>query len=181
MAERNDAVHSYDVPIGQIIQSVAQAIVQAQSALDANALRSAERMSGFEVVRDEHGKPVLDDAGNPLKVDHLVHFGGTGLSMMELGFTPTFYQFAETNVELRLALRATRSDDAHGETTYDMRGTPVDATYQSHFGYDLDGSCVVKTKLVPVPAPPLLEQRIRVLLEEERRHAGLNPSKESEE
>lgn len=175
------AAQTHDVPIGELVRSVAMAIAEAQRALDDDALRVAERMSGQEVLRSADGSPRLDPlTQEPQVVDQRAFFGRhregdrwvpTRLSMLELGFTPTFYQFAETTVELRLALRVTRRSEATGQTHYEVRGAPVDAAYQAHYGFDLEGSCVVKTKLVPVPAPPLLDQRIRLLLDEERRQS----------
>ena len=173
-----------DLPIGEIVRSVALAVVEAQSALDANAMTVAERMSGAEVLRDAAGRPVLDADRNVQMIDRRVVFGTTGaggarqptlLSMMELGFTPTFYQFAETVVELRLALRLHQQTDAAGEAQVEVRGAPVDATYRSTYGYDVDGACLVRTRIVPVPAPPLLEERVRLLLEAERRALSAAP------
>lgn len=177
-----DRAHAHDVPIGEIVRSLAVAIVEAQAGLDDNAMRVAERMSGTEVLRDAQGRPVLDADGKVQTIDRRVFFGSTRadgertpvkLSMLELGFTPTFYQFAETTVDLRLALRITRHTDEQGHTRFETQGTPVDAQYQGTFGYDLAGSCSFKTRIVPIPAPPLLEERVRLLLEEERKAHGL--------
>jgi hypothetical protein len=43
----------------------------------------------------------------------------------------------------------------------------VDATYSAKYGYSAEGSSLLRTKLVPLPPPPILEERIRRLLDEE--------------
>jgi len=45
--------------------------------------------------------------------------------------------------------------------------TPVDATYSSKYSYSAEGASLLRTKLVPVPPPPVLEERIRRLLQDE--------------
>ncbi len=118
----------------------------------------------------------------------------TRLSMLELGFTPTFYQFVDTIIEVKIAIKITR-ESASSRTTKDTRtnksdfkvgggifgaifGTPsggtskvttsqVDATYSSKYSYSAEGSSLLRTKLVPLPPPPVLEERIRRQLDED--------------
>lgn len=127
----------------------------------------------------------------------------TRISMLELGFTPTFYQFVDTIIEVKIAIKITRSSE-YTRTTKGTRnnqsnfkvgggifgaifGTPssgtsqvttsqVDATYSSKYGYSAEGSSLLRTKLVPLPPPPILEERIRRTLDEdvERRRKRLD-------
>lgn len=46
--------------------------------------------------------------------------------------------------------------------------TPVDASFAAKYNYAIEASSLVRTKLVPIPPPPILEQRIRQLMEIER-------------
>jgi hypothetical protein len=46
--------------------------------------------------------------------------------------------------------------------------TPVDARYASSYNFSAEMTSKVKTKLVPVPPPAILDERIRALLEQER-------------
>jgi len=132
----------------------------------------------------------------------------TRLSMMELGFTPTFYQFVDTIIEVKIAIKMTRtreysitssrgsaSRDSSGSrsrrgglvslfsgrsgSSYrrssDVQTTQVDATYSSKYSYSAEGASLLRTKLVPVPPPAILEERIRgfMTLEDEVRRARL--------
>lgn len=209
-----------NVPFGELIKSAALAVAEAQSELDKSALHVAEMMSGSLILRDPvtmlpidaNGKmPVRTEGGvyytskdtsekfEPTIVDTRVFFGreldGTPvkMSMLELGFTPTFYQFVETVIELKIAISLTQSVDntvknqgtitetsasSQNSGSYNRFGgayrsssqvqtkaTPIDATYSTKYNYAVEASSLFRTKLVPVPPPAILEQRIRQQME----------------
>ena len=190
-----------NVPMGDMIRQMAFAIADAQLELDESSIRVAELMSGQRLLRDPDGN-LVDDEGNPTDspeyVDTRVFFGQEKVegvdvpqkvSMMELGFTPTFYQFIDTIIEVKIAIRISRESErsvvnkgetktvqseAYRRTTLHgskvggrsvVTTTPVDASYSSKYSYSAEGSSFLRTKLVPVPPPPVLEDRIRRLLE----------------
>jgi hypothetical protein len=43
----------------------------------------------------------------------------------------------------------------------------VSATYSNRYQYTAEGASLIRTKLVPIPAPAVLEQRIKALLQAE--------------
>ena len=190
-----------NVPMGDMIRQMAFAIADAQLELDESSIRVAELMSGQRLLRDPDGN-LVDDEGNPTDspeyVDTRVFFGQEKVegvdtpqkvSMMELGFTPTFYLFIDTIIEVKIAIRISRETERSvtnkGETKtvqsefykrstlhggqFGARSvvttTPVDASYASKYSYSAEGSSFLRTKLVPVPPPPVLEDRIRRLRE----------------
>ena len=129
------------------------------------------------------------------------------ISMLELGFTPTFYQFIDTIIEVKIAIKITRSS-TYGRTVSDKRTSTeeqrandtkrpwfglfgkssssssnqvvttsqVDASYSSKYSYSAEGASLLRTKLTPLPPPPILEERIRRVMEQEqqRRQAKLD-------
>ena len=170
-----------NVRIDELIGSMGRGIAQAQFELDLTGIKIAQLMSGF----NENGQP--DDA-------HRVTFGqketfrnedgteGTRLrsySLLELGFTPTFYQFTETLLEIKLSITigssretktASSSSQHSGKVSlWSGRATAVassvNASYASKYQYSAEGSSMMRTKLTPVPAPALLSERIRAMLE----------------
>jgi hypothetical protein len=264
-----------NVPMGEMIKSMATSIAEAQWDLDKAAMVVTELMSGqrlmrdmdtgelinFEgdvisplkesdgsVKRDSKGEPVYDPDNGPRTIDSRVYFGyvyepernTTGdiiydvvdgdnvprmvrvpnrVSMMELGFTPSFYQFVDTIIEVKMAIKmstqetqTTRSRDqasssastntdtnqhsygsSWGSSGYWWRGgsynynrtnthtktkqrsvqsnvSTVDATYSQRYGYSVEGSSLLRTKLVPVPPPAILTDRINALIEAEREY-----------
>lgn len=188
-----------NVPMGEMIRDMALAIADAQVELDAASMSVAEMMSGTVWALDENGLPVADDeeagetVANPR--DTRITFGYTvnpttgertpaKVSMLELGFSPTFYQFVDTIIEVKISIKITRSSEysqtvrTNTETKRwgwklfrggnTVQTTQVDATYSSKYGYTAEGSSLLRTKLIPIPPPAILEERIRGMLQQER-------------
>ena len=120
--------------------------------------------------------------------------------MMELGFTPTFYQFIDTIIEVKIAIKITRDESLSIKAGFSTTSTTtsnqqrveeqkrrrflrtkrsvtgtvdrttavtasVNAEYSSKYSYSAEGSSLLRTKLVPVPPPAVLEERIRSMIE----------------
>ena len=192
-------------PLADLIHAVALAVADGQFQMDKASLRSAEFMSGWMPRRDLDTGQLLTPEGQPADMASYVntqvafgyHYDQNGervansLSMMELGFVPTFYQFVDTVIDMKLTLRLHRQGADSGgvegtSTTTEQRAAgkaagrsagkaktvvttrPVDARYASSYNFHAEMVSRVKTKLVPIPPPPLLEERIRALLDQER-------------
>ena len=67
-----------------------------------------------------------------------------------------------------------------GAHTTNVSTSQVNASYSSKYSYDVTGSSFLRTKLVPVPPPPILEVRIRELMDIERAYLLGNPDKANE-
>ena len=172
-----------NVPMGEMIESMGLAIAEAQYSLDEVGMRLAQMMSG------EYEVETVDADGNGSKETRtsLVTFDGEQLSLLELGFTPTFYQFVDTIIEVKISIsmsleinksrtRKTKSASAsaggflfYGKAK--MRSSSVSASYSSKYQYSAEGSSLLRTKLAPVPAPAVLEERIRAVVERKQEEA----------
>lgn len=177
------------VTMGDLIRSMALAVAESQFELDKSAMMVAELMGGQRLLRDLDTGQLVDTSGEPATqptvVDSRVYFGydivdgervPRKLSMLELGFTPTFYQFVDTVIEVKVAMRVSGAgpsdrppgawhDGRSGATS--LLATPVDAGYASSYNYDLEAAATFSTKLVPIPPPATLQERIEQLLAEE--------------
>jgi hypothetical protein len=184
------------VPIGELIRTMAMAVAEAQFELDKSSLMVAEFMSGQQPLRDLDTGRLVDQSGapasEPVLVDSRIQFGHDLVdgkrvprlvSMMELGFVPTFYQFVDTVIEVRLALRLNKAsgpvDPAGGglpgrSSAVVLSSTPVDGAYAATYGFQVEMASVFKTKLVPIPPPATLEARLRQIVQQE----ASNPSPE---
>jgi hypothetical protein len=109
------------------------------------------------------------------------------MSMLELGFTPTFYQFVDTIIEVKIAIKYTQESSSEVSVATQNRNvsrnlrigfrkaksgtsistSQVNATYSQKYSYSAEGSSLLRTKLVPIPPPAILEERIRKMLEME--------------
>ena len=164
-----------NVPFPEMIKNMGLAIAEAQLELDLVGMRIAQMMAG--VVQYDDGTTTQTDSTSAM-----VSFGGGSYTLLELGFTPTFYQFVETIIEVKVAI-SVRTEVSNNTTTRNANvGLPsvtgllglgrggrqvsvasVNANYSSKFQYTAEGSSLMRTKLVPVPAPAVLEERIRAL------------------
>lgn len=151
-----------NVPMGEMIRSMALAIADAQWELDKSSMVVAEIMSGQRLRRnldtgavdlDENGKSVVDDTRvyfgyNYQLTDATVDAQGNEtapgqfrrapkkVSMMELGFTPTFYQFVDTIIEVRIAV--SMSGSASIDKTEDAQSreyTRTRSENSAHYGW----------------------------------------------
>jgi hypothetical protein len=165
-----------NVPFGDMVESLGMAIAEAQHALDMNSVMMAQIMSGSSYFdTDDEGKEVIRPGVK-------VNFGGRSLSLLELGFTPTFYQFVDTIIEVKISI-SMHSEDSRsskssrvdvsakakmgwGKVSTKVSTTSVSASYASKNSYSAEGASLIRTKLVPIPPPAILEQRIKKLMEE---------------
>lgn len=168
-----------DTPFADMIRSMGLAVAEAQFALDEVGIRLAQMMSGKYEVEEEDP----DNPGETRTVEKtsLVRFDGQDLSLLELGFTPSFYQFVDTVIEVKISIsmtqqieqqrsRKTRSLKAAGGLFMGMGGitartSTVSASFASKYQYSAEGSSLMRTKLVSIPAPAILEERIRTVVE----------------
>lgn len=114
----------------------------------------------------------------------------TRVSMLELGFAPTFYQFVDTIIEVKISIKYTQEASSSSSVSVkrtsknrsfsgsfsfkrgfrarrnvNVNTTQVNAKHSQKYSYTAEGSSLLRTKLVPIPPPAILEERIRDILE----------------
>lgn len=115
----------------------------------------------------------------------------TLVSMLELGFSPTFYQFVDTIIEVKLNISFTQSGETsasqvststqkQGSLQFKLFRRPsisanrsvqtsqVNGSFSNKYSYSAEGSSLLRTKLTPIPPPAILEERIQLLMEDLR-------------
>lgn len=134
------------LPIGQLIYQTASGIADAQLALDQASLSASQMMAG----------KVMDEQGNLLdtKVPMVLGFeqGQRKMeqaSLYELGFIPAFYQFVDSELEIKVSMRLRQSV----ESIAHVEATPVDAAYINRYNFNTLGASTLKVRLAPVPPP----------------------------
>lgn len=168
-----------NVPFPEMIESMGMAIARAQHALDMNSVRMAQIMSGGDWLdEDEEGNEIL-------RPGMKVSFGGRMLSLLELGFTPTFYQFVDTIIEVKISV-SMKSETAEsrsstnvnseargrvgwGKVSASMSISTVSASFSARNSFSAEGASLIRTKLVPLPPPAVLTDRVKALMEDAKR------------
>jgi hypothetical protein len=181
-----------EVDFAQLVGGMGQGIADAQLRLDMVSMQLAQMMSGqpYKLLKlDENGGFVFKD-DKPVTIDMpavRIEFGGEELSLLELGFTPTFYQFVDTIIEVKVSINIAReSSAARSSVDVDsglslggnlvtgfsagLKVATVSASFAAKYQYSAEGSSLLRTKLVPVPPPTILQERMRRL-------AGTQPDK----
>lgn len=168
-----------NVPFPEMVEQLGMSIAKAQFALDMNSMKVAQIMSGSDWIdEDAAGEEVMREG---LKVN----FGGRMLSLLELGFTPTFYQFVDTIIEVKISVSMTsETKEKHSKTDVDMNSkvkagwggasasmhiSTVSASFAARNSFSAEGASLIRTKLVPLPPPAVLQERIRALMEEQKK------------
>jgi len=132
------------------------------------------------------------------------------VSMLELGFAPTFYQFVDTIIEVKIAIKYTAESSsttnvqtnnrqvirsgsvglggsvlgggikarigATSESSRTVVTSQVNATYSQKYSYSAEGSSLLRTKLVPIPPPAMLEERVRQIMQNYDEERAIAPA-----
>lgn len=173
-----------NTPFPEMVRLLGTGIAEAQYELDLVSMKIARMMAGFE----PDPEPVPGDPApstpaptGPPERTMLVKLGdGKEYSLLELGFTPTFYQFVDTLIELKLSISMSRETNVDRSSTQvsgrvkgsvgffsasaSMNVSSVSASFSAKYQYSSEGSSLMRTKLVPVPAPQILQERIRAMI-----------------
>ena len=171
-----------NAPFPEMVKSLGVGIAEAQYELDLVSLKIARLMAGYE-PEDEESEDQNTFSASNAKPERtmLVPLGdGKQYSLLELGFLPNFYQFVDTLIELKMSISMSRETNrktsnktvtakAKGgigffSASASMKVSSVSASYASKYQYSAEGSSLMRTKIVPVPAPAILEERIRAMI-----------------
>jgi len=137
------------LPIGELVASLAKGIAQAQVELDEASMQIARLMSGLDA-------------------EDRVLIRGRAYSLLEMGLTPTFYHFSEATLELKVSVSMTLHGGGSNESRVSHSVSSVDAGFAGKFQYSSEGSSVVRTRLVPLPPPPVFLERVERMQADER-------------
>ena len=133
-------------PLPEMVKGLGIGIAEAQYALDQVSMNLAKEM-----------------------VETKVDFGGTEYSLLALGFTPTFYQFVDTLIEVKMSFSTMQSREIGGEVSAKggvwFASASVSGSYAQKYQYSAEGSSLIKTKIVSIPAPSIFNQRLQNLIE----------------
>ena len=170
-----------NAPFPEMVKTLGVGIAEAQYELDLVSMKIARMMAGYmpDEETDDGSVPAASTDGPERTL--LVPLGdGNEYSLMELGFIPNFYQFVDTMIELKMSISMSRETTTSRSSSVvnasvkgkvgffsasaKMRVSSVSASFASKYQYSAEGSSLMRTKLVPVPAPAILEERIRAMI-----------------
>jgi hypothetical protein len=160
-----------EVPVGDLLRSVAQGIADGQTALDLAAVQTLIVLSGTmvdlipeitEVISPEKLKVPTNDGTIEVTGARVTASGAepVQLSALQAGLTPSFYQFAEATIQLKLSvqLREVRETQSPtlGPKILKAFASSVNMRTQNTYTYSAEASSSVTALLKPVPPPARL-------------------------
>ena len=166
------------VRFSELISQMGIAIAESQFNLDKRSIDILKIMGNKELAPVYIPNINLDSNGNLVTVskdDKTPSLTEIKTSMIGAGFQPTFYQFAETIIEVKIAVSMTQESVTrirkrrycNSTRNFRWRGlssqtvvttTPVDAKYSSKYNYSIEGSSLLRTRLVPLPPNPFMQR-----------------------
>ena len=142
-----------NTPFAEMTEKLAFAIAEGQTKLDMNSTRVAKFMAEQEIEL-----PALDGSDTPNKY-----------SLLAMGLYPTFYQFQEAEIEVRMSITMAKSRefglDVGAKAGWGPFSASVNASYKSKYTYSQEGSSLLRVKMDPAPPPTILENYMETLME----------------
>jgi|SRR5579864_2864104 len=180
-----------DVPFPKMIYDMAMAIAKGQMAMDMTSLKTLQVLAHttFDYIPEitETLTPrmipvtVTDASG----ITHNINITGVDsklypdkdslvsypLTALQAGINPTFYQFTESIIEVKMSISSRSESSSSLEVGVDVQASGgflfASASVSSHvnyktaskYSYSVDGSSLLRTTLKPAPPPPRLQPR----------------------
>ena len=144
-----------NVPFPEMVFKLACAIAESQLKLDLFSCDVAKLMGDPKKASVE--LPDLTDASGNATIK---------TSLIGAGFQPTFYQFSETIIEVKMAITCATSHEATVSTSakggIGLFSASVNASYTGKYSYSVEGSSLLRTKLVPLPPNTFMQKMLEM-------------------
>jgi hypothetical protein len=185
-----------DLPFAEMVRDLAVAIAEGQLALDRTSIETLRALVGtnVDIIPEiaEIVEPMIydvpvstPDPDNPgATIDETIRITGARvrasgvqpvtMNLLQAGLLPTFYQFTEAAIEVKLSItmREARTTETEGQPTNPglllVRRTmayssTVDYRTASTYSYQASGASVLKVNMRPVPPPsPLIPRTVTI-------------------
>jgi hypothetical protein len=158
-----------EIPFGELLRSVAQGIADGQRALDLTSIQTLITLSQTLVDIIPEVTEVITPSPSTVNVSGQPPIQVTGarvqasaappvkMSALQAGITPTFYQFTEATIDLKVSmqLRQVEETDDQGKKNSFIRAfsSHVNFRNQNTFTFNADAASSVTAILRPVPPP----------------------------
>jgi hypothetical protein len=170
-----------DVPFADLLRNLAFAVAEGQLALDRSAIETLQFLVENEVDLIPEVTEIIEPVTREIDTGTGSTIAYTGanirasgaepikLNLLQAGLQPTFYQFTEAVIEVKLSISIKRTDDGGDDRPATIGRLPRDGlrafaspvNYRSAntYSYDAAGSSSFRATLRPVPPPPRLIPR----------------------
>lgn len=150
------------VDFGELVQMLAEGIATAQRELDRSSAGMLEELADTEVS-------IVPEVREVVEPDGRVRFErarSRKVSLLDLGVTPTFYQFSESTVEVAMDITVVEEEEDRGESRLELRASTAAVQLERKVNRNLQAHSKLRATLVPVPMPARLEPARTTRVEE---------------
>ena len=156
-----------DTPFPEMVAKLAMGIAQAQQALDENSVNTAVILADTEI-------DVVLNITQVIAADGTVSFQQSdpvSISLIQIGLIPTFYQFSEATIEVKMDIKTTTSRETNVKVSASAKvgfaawsaSVRADVSHNRKFGKEVQGTSRLFTRLAPVPPPPRIAPVLTVV------------------
>jgi hypothetical protein len=146
---------SPSVSFADLVRMLAEGIADAQTSLDRASAELLQELAEAKVEIVPRVEEVIDADGNVT----YKHGAAQEVSLLDLGVTPTFYQFSQSTVEVVMDIKVVESETAssEGKRRFGLFADTANIRSERKLNRDVTVHSKVTATLVPVPMPLRLE------------------------
>lgn len=175
-----------DIPFADLVRNLAAAIAEGQMELDRAAIETVKFLTATKVDVIPEVTEVIEPAPKEVEVgpskQKVAYTGASitassaapiSLNLLQAGLMPTFYQFTEATIEVKLSISMKREQETSSNPTkgpavaaarmklFNTKAFASAVNYRSAstYSYTAEGSSVLRATMKPVPPPPRLTPR----------------------
>lgn len=173
-----------DIPFGEMLRNLAFAIAEGQLALDKSSIATLQHLLTTNVGLVTQVTEIIEPSVQQVQVggQTLPVTGATirasgaqpvTMTLLQAGLQPTFYQFTEATLEVKLSISVKRTEESESESQpgnspsnilvkgFKTRLFASSVNYRTSntFSYAAEGASVIRATLRPVPPPPRITPR----------------------
>ncbi|MBR0657005.1 hypothetical protein [Plastoroseomonas arctica] len=162
-----------DIPFADMVRNLAAAVAEGQLSLDQSSMATlqflADEANGIAIIPEiietiAPAKLNTTANGQPVEIDTVsvtsVPSPPVKMTLLQAGIVPTFYQFTEASIEVKLSISMKRTgpQETNARPGFVNRtvmafGSPVNFRSANTFSYTAEGSSVLRVTMKPVPPP----------------------------
>jgi hypothetical protein len=166
------------VPFPKMVLSLAQAIAKGQTALDKASLNTLKVLAKTkfdyipEITEVLSPTPITAGGTTVTGVDvDLIAPRALRMTMLQAGIVPSFYQFTETVIEVKMSISSKVESESEFEFGIETEASAgflfasgsvsshVNFRTQNTYSYSAEGSSLLRTTLKPTPPPARMMPR----------------------
>ena len=143
------------VSFGDLVRMLAESIADAQVALDRASAELVTELANTKINIVPRVTEEIDENGNI----SYTQAPAQEVSLLDIGMTPTFYQFSQATVEVTMDIKIVENETESGtqQRRYTLFASTADVRFERKLNREVKASSKLTATLVPVARPLRLE------------------------